>query len=70
MSLLASHERDSKLAQAIGNDTKGKVSLVVYVVAFACSFFVPWVSVALFVAVAIIWFIPDRRIERVIVDRV
>jgi uncharacterized membrane protein len=69
LALLASHERDSRLAQAIGNDAKGKVSLVAYVVAFACSFFVPWVSVALFVAVALIWFIPDRRIERVIVDR-
>jgi uncharacterized membrane protein len=69
LALLASHERDSTLALAIGNDAKGKVSLVAYVVAFACSFFVPWVSVALFVAVALIWFIPDRRIERVIVDR-
>jgi uncharacterized membrane protein len=69
LALLASHERDSKLAQAIGNDAKGKVSLAAYVVAFACAFVVPWVSVALFVAVAIIWFIPDRRIERVIVDR-
>ena len=39
-----------------------------YIVALACSFFVPWVSVALFVAVAMIWFIPDRRIERVISD--
>ena len=55
-------------AQAIGNDVKGKVSLAVYIVAFAFSFFVPWVSVALFVAVAITWFIPDRRIERVISD--
>ena len=59
----------SKLAQAIGSDRKGKVSLAAYVVAFACSFVVPWVSVALFVAVAIIWFIPDRRIERVLFDR-
>jgi uncharacterized membrane protein len=65
--LLALHESDSKLAQAIGHDRKGKVSLAAYVIAFACSFVVPWISVALFVAVAVMWVIPDRRIERVIV---
>ena len=69
LALLASHERGSTLEQAIGSDVKGKVSLGAYVVAFACSFFVPWVSVALFVVVALIWFIPDRRIERVLADR-
>ena len=68
LALLATHGRDSKLAQAIGNDAKGKLSLAIYVVAFASAFVVPWVSVALFVTVAVIWFIPDRRIERVIAD--
>ena len=67
--LLATHERGSKLAQAIGNDSKGKLSLAAYVVALACAFVVPWVSVGIFVTVAIIWVIPDRRIERVIADR-
>jgi uncharacterized membrane protein len=67
-SLLALHDSDSKLVKAIGDDRKGKASLVAYVVAFACSFAVPWVSVALFVTVALMWFIPDRRIERVVVD--
>jgi uncharacterized membrane protein len=66
--LLATHESDSKLAQAIGSDRKGRMSLVAYIVAFACSFVVPWVSVAIFVTVAIVWVIPDRRIERVIAD--
>jgi len=66
LSLLATHEPGSTLAQAIGKDRKGKVSLAAYVVAFACSFVVPWLSVALFVTVAIVWFVPDRRIERVI----
>jgi TMEM175 potassium channel family protein len=42
---------------------------VAYCAAFACSFVVPWVSVALFVTIAIVWVIPDRRIERVIADR-
>lgn len=69
LSLLASHESDSELAQAIGTDRKGKVSLAAYAVAFACSFVVPWVSVALFVTVSIVWFIPDRRIERVVIPK-
>jgi uncharacterized membrane protein len=67
--LLALHEDDSKLAQAIGSDRKGKVSLALYVVAFAFAFVVPWISVALFVFVAVIWFVPDRRVERIVVDR-
>jgi uncharacterized membrane protein len=66
--LLALHEPVSQLAVAIGTDRKGKISLVAYLVAFACSFIVPWVSVGLFIAVAVIWFIPDRRIVRVITN--
>jgi uncharacterized membrane protein len=66
LSLLALHESSSQLAQAIGNDRKGKVSLVAYVVALAFAAVLPWVSIALFVLVAIIWFVPDRRVERVI----
>ena len=69
LSLLAAHESGSRLSQAIGNDRKGKISLVAYVVAFACSFVVPWVSVAFFVGVALLWFIPDRRIERVLFEK-
>lgn len=68
LSLLALHEPGSQLAEAIGSDRKGKVSLAAYVVALAFAFVVPWVSVGLFVAVAIIWFIPDRRVERVLGD--
>jgi uncharacterized membrane protein len=67
LSLLALHESDSELARAIGNDRKGKLSLVAYALAFASAFVVPWISVALFVAVALMWVIPDRRIEHVIV---
>ena len=67
--LLALHEPGSQIAQAIGRDRKGKVSLVLYLVALACSFFVPWVSIALFASVAVIWVVPDRRVERVIVDK-
>ena len=57
---------DSDLAQAVGSDFKGKVSLVIYVVAIAAAFFAPLVSIALYVTVAAMWFIPDRRVERVL----
>jgi uncharacterized membrane protein len=64
LALLDLHEPDSQLALAIGNDRKGKVSLVAYVLAFGLAFVMPWLSVALFVLVAFIWFIPDRRVTR------
>jgi len=66
LALLAVHEPGSALERALGTDRKGKSSLACYVVALAIAFVVPWVSVGLFVAVAVIWFIPDRRMERVI----
>jgi uncharacterized membrane protein len=66
LSLLALHESGSQLAQAIGRDRKGKVSLALYVLALAFSFVLPWVSIALIVAVAVIWFVPDRRVVRVL----
>ena len=68
LSLLALHETGSQLARAIGSDRKGRLSLALYVVALACAFFVPWVSIALIVTVAVIWFIPDRRVVRVLGD--
>ena len=66
LSLLAVHEPESQLVQAIGRDRKGKVSLAAYVVALGSAFLVPWFSVGLFVAVAVTWVVPDRRVVRVI----
>ena len=57
---------DSDVARAIGRDLKGKTSLALYVLGIALAFFLPVVSLALYVAVAMIWFIPDRRVERVL----
>jgi uncharacterized membrane protein len=57
---------DSLLARALGADFKGKLSLVAYVVAIPSAFFSPWIAGALFVAVSLMWLIPDRRIERVL----
>ena len=64
LALLALHESESELHRAIGNDRKGKVSLAAYVTAFVLAFFVPWASVGLFVAVALMWIVPDRRVTR------
>jgi uncharacterized membrane protein len=60
------HGQQSLLALAVGTDRKGKLSIACYVVAIGAAFFVPALSVALFVAVALVWLVPDRRIERVI----
>ncbi|MEW5986987.1 MAG: TMEM175 family protein [Chloroflexota bacterium] len=62
--LIALHGRDSALAMAIGRDFKGKVSLVFYTVAIPLAFVNRWLAFALYVLVAIIWLIPDRRIEK------
>jgi TMEM175 potassium channel family protein len=66
LTLLALHDGGSQLASAIGSDRKGKVSLAVYVVSIPLAFVAPWLSLALFVTVAVMWFVPDRRVERVL----
>jgi uncharacterized membrane protein len=68
LALLALHDGGSQLANAIGRDRKGKLSLAVYVVALPLAFVVPWASIGLFVVVAITWFAPDRRVERVLAN--
>jgi uncharacterized membrane protein len=67
--LLAHHPRDSALAAAIGSDFKGKASLAIYAVAIPLAFVSAWFSCALYVTVAIMWLIPDRRIERALAER-
>ena len=62
-SLLAHHRSDSKLARAIGTDFKGKLSVVMYMAAIPLAFIAPLFAGALYVAVAIMWLVPDRRIE-------
>ncbi|MHB8439602.1 MAG: TMEM175 family protein [Acidimicrobiales bacterium] len=63
--LLRLHAADSRLATALGRDTKGKLSLVAYIAAMASSATSSWADIALCTAVAVMWLIPDRRIERV-----
>jgi uncharacterized membrane protein len=62
--LIAHHGKDSTLAAAIGRDTKGKISVGIYVIAVVSALIVPWFACLLYVLVAILWLIPDRRIER------
>jgi uncharacterized membrane protein len=54
----------SPLAAAVGGDLKGKPSLIAYAIAIGMAFVVPWVSLLLYIGVAILWFCPDPRIER------
>ncbi|HYV96401.1 MAG TPA: TMEM175 family protein [Gemmatimonadaceae bacterium] len=65
-SLIAVHGSDSTLKRAIGDDRKGIVSIVLYVIAIVFALWIPAVAEAVFVLVAIMWLVPDRRIERVI----
>ncbi|HEY3858102.1 MAG TPA: TMEM175 family protein [Gammaproteobacteria bacterium] len=65
MSLVAANGKNALLAQAVGHDVKGKLSIVCYVLAISVAFVNHAISSVLYTLVAIMWFIPDRRIERV-----
>ncbi|PSL46356.1 putative membrane protein [Chitinophaga niastensis] len=56
----------SKLRAAIKTDIKGKVSVAFYIIAIACAMINSWISFGLYILVALIWFVPDRRIEKVL----
>ena len=62
--IVADQGGDSRLANAIGSDYKGKLSPVLYAIAIPAAFFHTWISKAIFVVVALLWLIPDRRIAR------
>jgi uncharacterized membrane protein len=62
--LLRIQPAESRLAEAIGSATKGKISPLFYVLGIPVAFVAPWISFALYTAVALLWVVPDRRIER------
>jgi uncharacterized membrane protein len=62
--LIRANGRDSALAAAIGSDIKGYASLVLYAAGVGFAFLSPWISYGFYVAVALIWFVPDRRFTR------
>ena len=66
--IIRGHGADGALAKALGNDIKGKISPVLYLVAVALAFVAPWASHAIYVAVALMWLIPDQRIEKAMAE--
>jgi uncharacterized membrane protein len=65
-SLLAIHAPDSLLATALGADFKGKISMVIYLLAIPLAFVKSWLACSLYILVAVMWLVPDRRIEKTI----
>ncbi len=64
--IIRSQGAQSRLAEAIGKDWKGKTSVLLYTVSLGISLVFPWIAVAIYIGVAIMWFVPDHRIERLI----
>ncbi len=64
--IIASQGTDSLLAKAVGRDIKGKLSPLLYSIAILMSFVAPWVSGGIYVFVALMWLVPDRRIENIL----
>lgn len=69
LALRAEHGRDSELARALGRDFKGKVSVVLYVIAMAAAYWNPAAACAIYVLVAVMWLVPDKRIEKALVQK-
>jgi uncharacterized membrane protein len=65
--IIASQGANSLLAAAVGKDCKGKISPALYLIAIPLAFVSVWISIGLYVFVALMWLVPDRRIERVLV---
>jgi uncharacterized membrane protein len=66
--IIAAEGPDSLLKQAVGGDWKGKLSPVTYAIAIPFAFWSQWISLGLYVLVALVWLVPDRRIEHVLTD--
>ena len=64
--LIAAPNQAPAIAAALGGDRKGKVSPIIYAIAIPISLVAPWLGFAMFIGVAVIWFVPDRQIERVL----
>ena len=66
--IIRKHGTHSVLADALGKDIKGKISPIFYIAGIALAFVNPWLAIAIYVLVAVIWLVPDRRIEEVLHD--
>ncbi len=68
LALKAQHDKDSILVKALGKDFKGKISTVIYIIAVLLAFYQPIIAASLYILVALMWLVPDKRFERIIND--
>jgi uncharacterized membrane protein len=66
LTIIAAQGANSRLKHAVGGDRKGKASIVSYAIAIPFAFWSPWISMGIYVLVALVWLVPDRRIERLL----
>jgi uncharacterized membrane protein len=66
MAIIHQQGAHSMLAKALGHDIKGKISPLLYIAGIVLAFFVPWLAIAIYAMVAVMWLVPDRRIEKAI----
>ncbi len=66
--IIAAHGPDALLAQAIGKDLKGTGSIVLYAFAILIAFINHWISLGIYILVALLWLIPDKRVEKVLIE--
>lgn len=67
--IIAADGPEARLAEALGRDLKGKISPIAYLLAIPAAFLSPWISSAIYALVALVWLVPDRRIERALRNR-
>jgi uncharacterized membrane protein len=67
--LVRKHGKDSLIAKALGTDFKGKISIVLYVIAIVLAFWQRWIACGLYALVAAIWLVPDRRFEKLVDEK-
>jgi uncharacterized membrane protein len=68
--LVRNHDKNTTLAEAIGDDRKGKLSIVLYLVGVTLAWFAAWMGFLVYAGVAVMWLIPDRRIEEKVVEEI
>jgi len=68
--LIANHPKNSTPAEALGGDRKGKLSIALYLVGVLLSWFAAWLGFLVYVGVAVMWLVPDRRIEERVVHEI
>jgi uncharacterized membrane protein len=68
--LVRNHDKNTTLAEAVGDDRKGKISIILYLLGAALAWFAAWLGFLVYAGVAVMWLIPDRRIENKVVEEI